>query len=521
MSMNITTENAMIFLENVAEKLGGKNKIKKLNSLQMFGYAQYAYMWGGGNISASPYAPQKYIAANDLQRNWNFREGTFQMKERRNMLFPFASKFGHSFFPNNQVLDKEIAYDIFPDGSARRVAEFFQDPLTADGRRIRRLWSLTNPVAILHELLTHTLKIEYVQEEKDFVEIGLTAKTSEKIVFCADKHSYLPVSVKWNTAQTNLGEIVFTTTFTGYMPFGGLLLPMGYSTKMDFRDIVYFKVYVDGYKVNETLESVKAPEYVIRSQVPTEFLPPLTVEKVEKGVWRIAGIGGTTVIEFADHLVLFELYWNQIQAKSVINMANTLVPGKKAAALIISHYHFDHTGGFRAAVAEGLRIYANRENEDILREMAERETPHFDDIITSETDRHFDFVPIDKHLRLQDAETTLDIYRVVSNNHMADAVFAYLPSKKIFMDSDIATAASDWQLWPDSYMDNLETYGLDVEKVTTVHETVMTHQEILDYIEGGKRRSGERRIKYENMNEYLPGFPIFRTRTDAPQEDEL
>ena len=66
--MNITTENVMAFVENVAEKLGGVDIIKGLKSLRMSGYGQYAYMWGGGNISASPDAPQKYIAANELQR---------------------------------------------------------------------------------------------------------------------------------------------------------------------------------------------------------------------------------------------------------------------------------------------------------------------------------------------------------------------------------------------------------------------------------------------------------------------
>lgn len=272
--MNMTTENIMVFVETVAEKLGGAEKIKGMKSLRMSGYGQYAYMWGGGNISASPDAPQKYIAANELQRNWNFEEGTFQMKERRNMLFPFASEFGHSFFPNNQVLDGEIAYDILPDGTMKRVAEFSQDPLTADGRRIRRLWSLTNPVVVLHEILNHKLTIESVQDETVSVEIGLSATTGEKVVFSVDKYSYLPVNVKWNTAQTNLGEIVFTTTFTGYMPFGGVRLPMGYSTKMDFRDTVYFKVYVDGYKVNEKAESVKAPEQIVNAEVPPEFLPP-------------------------------------------------------------------------------------------------------------------------------------------------------------------------------------------------------------------------------------------------------
>ena len=80
---------------------------------------------------------------------------------------------------------------------------------------------------------------------------------------------------------------------------------------------------------------------------------------------------------------------------------------------------------------------------------------------------------------------------------------------------EVTIAAYDWQFWPDSYLDNLERYGLEVEKVTTVHEKVMTHKEVLDYIEGGKQRVEERYLKYVGMNEYLPGFPVFRTRKDG------
>ncbi|MEK3835988.1 MBL fold metallo-hydrolase [Paenibacillus sp. FSL R7-0128] len=195
--------------------------------------------------------------------------------------------------------------------------------------------------------------------------------------------------------------------------------------------------------------------------------------------------------------------------------ANQLVPGKKVTKLIISHYHFDHTGGFRAAVAAGLTIYSNRGNEGVLREMAKRPTPHYNDVIGPETNRNFEFVPVDEHLRLSDSKTTVDLYRVISNNHMADALFAHMPEQKVFMDSDIATAAFDWQLWPDSYMDNINRYGIEVEKVTTVHEKVKTHQEILEYIEGGLQRVLKRESELRSNNEYHPGYPIFKTGTTA------
>lgn len=496
-----------------AEALGGVEVIKNIKTLKLYGYAQYAYMWGGGNISSAVEAPQKLIAANELQRVWNFDTQAFQMKERRNMLFPFAAKFGHAFIPLDQILVGKIAYNKLPDGSFERVGEFIEDPLTVDGRRGRRLWSLTNPVALLHALLNGKATADKVRYCGDIIEFDIKTQELDELVLGIEATSKVPQFVSWNTPQTNLGEVNFKTTFTGYMPFSGIQLPMGYTSKIDFRDIIYFRMFVDGYKINEKTDDLTPPKDIMQAVV-SDMQPvvPLSVEKEDEGVWRIGGIGGTTVIEFADHLCVFELYWSGQQAKAVIDKANTLVPNKKVRSLIISHHHFDHTGGFRAAVAAGLKIYANRENEGILREMAQRKTPHFKDVLANDAPRNFEFIAVDEHLRLQDSMTTVDIYRVISNNHMADAVFAYIPEKELFMDSDIATAAYDWQLWPDSYMDNLEHYGLKVKKVSTVHERVMTHEEILKYIAEGLKRTYEREKEAIAAHEYLPGYPIFRTR---------
>lgn len=491
-----------------AEQLGGAAKIKALHSLVLQGYAQYAYMWGGGNVTASPDAPQKWMAANELQRNWNFDQGTFQLKERRNMLFPFAAEFGHGFFPVNQVLDHGLAYDRLPDGSAVRVGPLTQNPLFIDGSRIRRLWSLTNPVALLHALLNDQVRVTRVRHTRHQVLLTVQADPATVLVLALDRASKLPVSVQWVAPQNNLGEVSFTTTFTGYMPFDGIRLPMGYNTVIDFHNVVYFKLYVDGYRINEAAESQQAPASVRQAPEPVEAAPPIAVEGVGPGVWRLTG--GTTVVEFADHLILFELYGSQLLGQAIIAKANTLVPGKKATALIVSHHHFDHTGGFRAGVAAGLTVYSSRANEAILRELAERATPHFTDVL--EGSGKFRFVPVDEHLTLRDSARTLDIYHVISNNHMADAVFAYLPAQQLMIEGDIGTAAADWQLWPNSYRDNLRFYGLPVAKISPVHEKVMTHAELLQFIEGGRQRAQHRDQQYRQRNEYLPGYPLFETK---------
>jgi len=55
-------------ITKAAEALGGKNRILALKTLTIYGYGQQAYQNGGGNITASPDAPQKWVNVNGLQR---------------------------------------------------------------------------------------------------------------------------------------------------------------------------------------------------------------------------------------------------------------------------------------------------------------------------------------------------------------------------------------------------------------------------------------------------------------------
>jgi hypothetical protein len=73
---------------------------------------------------------------------------------------------------------------------------------------------------------------------------------------------------------------------------------------------------------------------------------------------------------------------------------------------------------------------------------------------------------------------TVDIYHVMGNSHMADAVFAYIPEHKIAIEGDLGTATDDLNWWGESWFDNMAYRKLDVEKNVPVHLTVMTTDEL-------------------------------------------
>ena len=503
--------SARTIVDGAAKALGGVEKIQAVKNITLHGYAQYAYQMGGGRITGSPDAPEKYMAANDLTRVYDVANGRFQMRERRNMVFPFLAPFGHSFALNDNRLDGDIAFDVNGD-RAQRVPQFTDNPLTLDGVHMRRMWMMNNPVVLVRAMLDPATKLSAPRQVSGVTAIDVTFKQGDKLT-AAFTTDHMPAWVRWAHPQTNLGQATLTTTFTGWSETSGLMMPLGYQTRLDWRNVDFFKLYVDAYDVDTNIPELAAPAAVRSAPEPPSYsAQPVTSKPVGQGIWRLSN--GTTVIEFKDHVTLFELGVNaRGQAKAVIDYARMLVPGKPVTQLIISHHHFDHTAGFREAVAEGLTIIQRPMSGVIFREMAQHAAPDFPDDLTKNP-KPLKFTAVDEHLQLKDETQTVDVYWGRNNGHMADVVFAYVPSEKLLIEGDMVTAAFDWQHWPDTFRDAIAHYKLDVQKISPVHSVWREHPDVLTYeqaeelLKGGTERARQHCAEELAKGNYWPGCPI-------------
>jgi glyoxylase-like metal-dependent hydrolase (beta-lactamase superfamily II) len=157
------------------------------------------------------------------------------------------------------------------------------------------------------------------------------------------------------------------------------------------------------------------------------------------------------------------------------------VPGKPLTELIISHHHFDHTGGFRAAVAEGLTIIAATGNEDFLREIASRPAKLFPDAL-GPNPRPIRIRTVDDHLKMKDGSMEIDIYRVMANSHMADALMVHMPRERLLSQGDLFDVGWGAYWWGTSYIDNVRYRKIEVERDVPVHGRVLPFAEVQQLI---------------------------------------
>jgi glyoxylase-like metal-dependent hydrolase (beta-lactamase superfamily II) len=502
-------------VERAAKALGGLERIRAVRNITLSGYAQYAYQFGGGRITGMPDAPEKYMAANELRRVYDLEHNRFQLAERRNMLFPFLAPFGHSWAPVNQVLDGDLAYDL-AGGKAVRVARESDNPLQVDGVHVRRMLMMTNPVVLVRAMADSGTRLSAPRSQSGISSVDVTLKEGDKLT-AAFTPDGLPAWVRWSTRHTNVGQMNFTTRFSGWSDAtgdSGILLPLAYETRLSYRNVDYVKLYVDAYQIDTTLPDLSVPDAVRQSPEPPSYpVPAITSQPIGKGLWRVDQ-GGTTVVEFRDHIVLFELGVNVATARAVIAHARTLAPGKPVTHLIASHNHFDHTAGLRQAVAEGLTIVQRRGSEPQFRDMVAHAAPEYADDL-ARASKPLKFQAVDEHLRMSDDTQTLDIYWVRNNGHMADVVVGYVASERLLMEGDLVTAAFDWQHWPDGLRDVVSKYSLNVERISPVHavglqkgQATLTRAQAEDLLKGGTERAREHCKAEIAKGNFHPGCPV-------------
>lgn len=466
--------SARAVLEQAAAAMGGLTRLQGLDNLVMTGFGQYVNQQGGSAPSPDPRAPYKWTVAHDAERVFDLTNGRALNRDRRGPLFPFAIE--QSWDRTSQVQTGVAA--------------------------------LNHPVPALRRALEPGTRLGSVSVEDGLTVVPFALAEGPTLWLAIDPITKLPAWVRSIGPSTTLGDLTTTTYFTGYLPFGDLKLPVALTAALDWRDVTSMMFHVDSYRTNVD----DLPEFPAATAPAPAAPRRAEATKIADKVWdvRIGGNGGA-VIEFADHLVMFEAYNNESDTFARLDLADTLVPGKKVTHVIVTHHHFDHSGGLRAAVARGLNVVARRGNEGIFREMVARPAPNFPDAL-ARNPQPLKFVPVDEHLALDDGTMRVDVYHAVGHLHMAEAVFAYIPSQRIFLEGDFTTHDWEWNWWGGAYLDNVERYELDPALNIPVHGIVTTFDETIATIEKQVQNARDYCTRQARAEVYPAGCPVQYSR---------
>jgi len=202
-----------------------------------------------------------------------------------------------------------------------------------------------------------------------------------------------------------------------------------------------------------------------------------TSEKLADGVFRITGAYNALAIEFADHALIFEPGpQNEARAQAIIAETRRVIPNKPIRFGVISHHHFDHTGGLAAVVAEGITIVTPEVNKSFLeRALSAPRTLAPDSLAKSGRKPVIEGFTGDRRV-FQDATRTFEVHVIKGLPHADGLVVGYLPKEKILAYADMFNLPPANTPVPDppvvgtvAFLENIERLKLDVERILSVH----------------------------------------------------
>jgi hypothetical protein len=258
-----------------ADALGGRDRLLALRSLRIEGSGQLASQMGGGNITGSPDAPQKWINIVDHERTIDLATERSRVRQRNVTGFVFARLASYGRTRQNQVVDGAIAYNVGADGVAVRAADAVA--------RTRRMEMRANPVVIVRAALASGTRLSNLQTKGNVQTVDITTGDGDRLTLAVDPTTRLPEWVSWVGRDENLGDVTYRTHFLGYDAVNGIQLPMAYTTKIDWRDTTLQTLMVDRNSVDVPVDDMAAPAQV-RAAAPPRVVPEPRAGQVGEGV---------------------------------------------------------------------------------------------------------------------------------------------------------------------------------------------------------------------------------------------
>jgi glyoxylase-like metal-dependent hydrolase (beta-lactamase superfamily II) len=256
-----------------------------------------------------------------------------------------------------------------------------------------------------------------------------------------------------------LGEMTVETIFADYRDYAGVRFP----TRMVQRqagqptlDVTVADVRPNG--ASPITLPAAPPQGPAPQPVTTEL------DQIAAGVYFLTGGAPWSIlVEFADHVIVIEAPQDEARSSATIAAVTRAIPGKPIRFLVNTHHHFDHSGGLRGYIEQGIPIVTH-----------ERNRPYFQRIFQGMTPAPVIETVSDKRV-FSDRTMSLELHHLAGNFHAETLLVAYLPKQKLLIQADAfhprpgAAPLASPPPFTVNLVENIRRLKLDVDRVVHVH----------------------------------------------------
>jgi len=437
-------------VNDAAEALGGADRILAVKTLVLEGEGRQYNL--GQDVT--PDAAGQTFTVTGYRRAVDVAGGRARTEMTRRPNFTYFQGPQAQRLVNG--LDGSTAYNVAASGAVTRApaavatdrgAEFLRHPITAVRAALDPMAKVSN---------AHTMNNQSM--------VDVTTPGGVTFMLAIDPTTKLPTQVITRLDNTNLGDVAVSTSFADYQDVGGLQLPARLSTKVD--DFTTEEIEVAKQMADADAGDLEAPAEAQKATPPSP--PTVAVEQLAPGIWYLAGGSHHSVlVEFGDHMTLIEAPQNETRTLAVIARAREVNPKKPLTELVNSHHHFDHSGGIRAAIAEGLTVITHQGNVALFENMAKRPHTILPDAL-AKNPRPAMIKGIGEDTLVSDSTRTMQLLPY-SGPHSETMLMAYFPRERLLVEADVYNPGGQVFMFAGHLLEELKRRNLRIDRMVPLH----------------------------------------------------
>jgi glyoxylase-like metal-dependent hydrolase (beta-lactamase superfamily II) len=303
--------------------------------------------------------------------------------------------------------------------------------------------------------------------------VALADRDGTQVVLYLDARSHLPVRAETRREHRVYGDTTADVIYGDYRPAGGLRLPYAWNLRLAGVPVSRFEassIVIDALAQEGWF---RAPgRYTVAEAAPAK----LRVEPLGQGLYLIRGSYNLTFAEFGDFVLLVEAPAGEAFMAEALGLIEATAPGKPVR-VVATHFHFDHVGGVRTAVARGIPVLTTSDAQPVIeRSLGSRQAMRPDALARAPRKGSIETVAGPRII--DDGTQRVELYDLGPVPHVSQLLVAYYPRQKLLhvgdlfdtLTAELVFAGAD----ADALASRIAALGLGVEHIVPTHGVPVT-----------------------------------------------